>query len=106
MEESCHAERSGEKRKAGRKRPMNQQDPSSFPSAEAFWATQFQEMCAHISPCFRRSETRNRARAYLQGLLSPIEGKNGWQLAEEAGESTPYAMQYLLVGQLPSPVRL
>lgn len=22
--------------------------------------------------------------------------KNGWQLAEEAGESTPYAMQYLL----------
>jgi SRSO17 transposase len=33
---------------------------------------------------------------YLRGLLSPVERKNGWQLAEDAGESTPYAMQYLL----------
>jgi SRSO17 transposase len=29
-------------------------------------------------------------------LLSPIERKNGWQLAEQAGESNPYGMQYLL----------
>jgi SRSO17 transposase len=29
-------------------------------------------------------------------LLSPLERKNGWQLAEEAGESTPYSMQYFL----------
>jgi hypothetical protein len=25
-----------------------------------------------------------------------VERKNGWQMAEEAGEATPYAMQYLL----------
>jgi SRSO17 transposase len=49
-----------------------------------------------MSSVFARSETRKRARAYIQGLLSPIERKNGWQLAEEAGESTPDAMQYLL----------
>jgi SRSO17 transposase len=32
----------------------------------------------------------------VRGLLSPIERKNGWQLAEEAGLPTPYSMQYLL----------
>jgi SRSO17 transposase len=49
-----------------------------------------------MGPIFARSETRERAKMYLRGLLSPLERKNGWQLAEEAGEATPYAMQYLL----------
>jgi len=33
-----------------------------------------------------------------EGLLGPTERKNGWQLAEQAGEATPYAMQRLLAG--------
>lgn len=45
---------------------------------------------AHIAQRFVRSEQRQRVRAYLQGLLSPIERKNGWQLAEAAGEANPY----------------
>ncbi len=70
---------------------------SSFaPSPEAVWAAAFEEVCERIGPVFARSETRERAQAYLRGLLSPVERKNGWQLAEEAGEATPYAMQYLL----------
>src|SRR6266478_2483831 len=28
--------------------------------------------------------------------MSPVERKNGWQVAEEMGEATPYAMQHLL----------
>ncbi len=32
----------------------------------------------------------------MQGLLSPVERKNGWQLAEQAGEATPDRMQRLL----------
>lgn len=28
--------------------------------------------------------------------MSAVERKNGWQMAEEAGEATPYAMQHLL----------
>src|SRR5436309_9446666 len=32
----------------------------------------------------------------MQGLMSPIERKNGWQVAEAMGEATPYAMQHLL----------
>src|ERR1700694_5090698 len=75
---------------------MKQQDTSSFPSAKELWTRAFQEVCERMGPVFARAETRKRAQSYLQGLLSPIERKNGWQLAEEAGESTPYAMQYLL----------
>jgi len=37
-----------------------------------------------------------RARAYLGGLLSGLERKNGWSLAEFAGDTTPDGMQRLL----------
>ena len=39
---------------------------------------------------------RRRALAYLRGLLSPVERKNGWQLAEQAGDATPDGVQRLL----------
>ena len=41
---------------------------------------------------------RNRGDAleYLKGLLSPVERKNGWQLAELAGDATPDGVQRLL----------
>src|SRR2546427_12941701 len=69
---------------------------SASPSPAAVWSAAFEEVCERIGPLFARSETRERAQVYLRGLLSPVERKNGWQLAEEAGETTPYAMQYLL----------
>jgi SRSO17 transposase len=54
----------------------------------------------HRSPAWRRSRTgrrNSRALAYLsKGVLSYAERKNGWQLAEEAGERTPDGMQRLL----------
>ena len=49
-----------------------------------------------IAGLFARSETRARSLAYLQGLLSNCERKNGWQLAEWMGEASPYAVQHLL----------
>src|SRR5262245_33111074 len=39
---------------------------------------------------------RARCRRYLRGLLSAVERKNGWQLAEAAGEPTPHGMQEFL----------
>ena len=75
---------------------MKVEAPSSFPSPEELWRSLFNDVCERIGSSFARSETRERAQAYLQGLLSPVERKNGWQLAEEAGETTPYGMQYLL----------
>ncbi len=45
---------------------------------------------------FRAERTRQRALAYIQGLLSDVPRKNGWQLAEQAGEGRPDGMQRLL----------
>jgi DDE superfamily endonuclease len=49
-----------------------------------------------LAPYFARAEPRQRALAYLQGLLSPAERKNSWQLAEVSGAATPYGFQHLL----------
>ena len=49
-----------------------------------------------LAPYFERAEPRQRAMAYLRGLLSPAERKNSWQLAEISGDATPYAFQHLL----------
>lgn len=39
---------------------------------------------------------RERAHHFLEGLLGRVERKNGWQLAEELGESGPQGVQRLL----------
>jgi SRSO17 transposase len=62
------------------------------------WADELDKLHARIAPRFTRAEPRRRVRSYLQGLLSPVERKNGWQLAEQAGEATPYGTQRLLNG--------
>ncbi len=54
------------------------------------------ELHARIAPRFRRAEVRARARHFLEGLLAPVERKNGWQLAEELGEHGPRGVQRLL----------
>jgi len=60
------------------------------------WVQALWDLHARIAPRFARPEPRRRALAYLQGLMSEIERKNGWQLAEHAREGTPYGMQRLL----------
>src|SRR5438270_13472386 len=62
----------------------------------ADWAQGLDELLAWIAPRFRRVEPRRRVRAYLQGLLAPIQRKNGWQLAENAGDRTPDGVQDFL----------
>src|ERR1700687_3109639 len=68
------------------------------PSEVCCWAQALTRLHTRIAPRFVRPEPRRRALAYLQGLLSSIERKNGWQLAEHAREATPYGMQRLLTG--------
>jgi SRSO17 transposase len=45
---------------------------------------------------FTRSEPRARVREYVSGLVAGLERKNGWTLAEQAGERVPDGMQRLL----------
>jgi SRSO17 transposase len=45
---------------------------------------------------FTRVESRRQMAVYLRGLLSEAERKNGWTLAEAAGDGGPQGMQRLL----------
>lgn len=60
------------------------------------WELYWTEIARRIGSLFARSEARDRAMAYLGGLLSPAERKNGWQLAEINGDLNPYGVQHLL----------
>src|SRR5215207_2706788 len=70
--------------------------PTAEVGAVATWAAGLAALHARVARRFARAEPRRRALAYLRGLLSPVERKNGWQLAEQAGEATPDGMQHLL----------
>ena len=61
-----------------------------------WWAEGIEQVHRCVAGRFRRPEPRRRALDYLRGLLSPVERKNGWQLAEQAGDATPYGVQRLL----------
>ncbi len=60
------------------------------------WTQQFDQLAQRIAPHFARTEARELAKGYLQGLLSSVERKNGWQLAEALGQTNPYGIQHLL----------
>jgi SRSO17 transposase len=60
------------------------------------WAVGLEKVLERIGPRFARAEPRARAGVYVRGLLSAAERKNGWTLAEQAGDATPDAMQRLL----------
>jgi SRSO17 transposase len=60
------------------------------------WAQGLEAVMDRIRVRFGRVEPRRRALAYLRGLLSPVERKNGWQLAEAAGDRTPDGVQDFL----------
>jgi SRSO17 transposase len=60
------------------------------------WADELNCLNQRLAPHFKRVETKQHAQDYLQGLLSSVERKNGWQIAEQVGDDTPYAIQHLL----------
>ncbi|ALL85868.1 transposase (plasmid) [Pseudonocardia sp. EC080619-01] len=60
------------------------------------WVVGLDGLFGLVAGRFFRAEPRRRARAYVCGLLAPLAGKNGWTLAEVAGDSTPDGMQRLL----------
>jgi SRSO17 transposase len=60
------------------------------------WASGLEAVAMRIEARFQRPELRPRVTAYLRGRISPIERKNGWRLAEAAGDPTPYGVQHVL----------
>ncbi len=63
---------------------------------ESTFSVQFTELIARLRERFSRQDLCLRAEHYLRGLLSQVERKNSWQLAEAAGADTPHGFQRLL----------
>jgi SRSO17 transposase len=59
-------------------------------------AAELDRVHERIAGRFGRAEPRARVREYVCGLVAGLERKNGWTLAERAGEVGPDGMQRLL----------
>ena len=62
----------------------------------AVWSAELIRLHTRIAGRFKRSEPRRRAGQYLFGLAGRLDRKNGWTLAEQAGDLSPDGMQRLL----------
>jgi len=60
------------------------------------WSTEFELLTGRVSSLFAHPNSQAHSRQYLEGLLAPIERKNGWTIAEYVGEKEPKAMQRFL----------
>lgn len=60
------------------------------------WASELEAVSLRIADWFSRRDLRAHSGRYLQGLISRVEWKNGWQLAEELGEQTPTNLQHFI----------
>ncbi len=60
------------------------------------WRDEFDQLHARLRPYAARSRTHEQMKLHLQGVLGKAERRNGWHLAEAAGDQSPYAMQHLL----------
>ncbi|WP_439944273.1 IS701 family transposase [Streptomyces sp. BBFR115] len=60
------------------------------------WACELEAVHERFVHRFSRSEPRESALAYMRGLIAPLQRKNGWTLAEEAGHAGPDRIQRML----------
>jgi SRSO17 transposase len=69
---------------------------ASVDDVEGSWLrARLDDAFAVVAGRFFRREVRVRARACLGGMLSGLERKTSWSLAEHAGETAPDGMQRL-----------
>jgi hypothetical protein len=57
------------------------------------WERKLDELHERLAGLFRRAEPRQRSLAYLKVCLVRSNARNGWQLAEWIGETTPDGVQ-------------
>jgi SRSO17 transposase len=60
------------------------------------WRAELDQLLTRFGRLFVRAEPRDQAGRYLEGLLGPVERKNGWQLAEHLGDARPWRTQRVL----------
>ena len=60
------------------------------------WEPELAALKARVGRVLRRRELRETGSDFIDGLLSGVERKTGWLMAEQAGADRPYRMQSLL----------
>ena len=60
------------------------------------WEQELVRLKCRLAPIFRRRELQQTGSAFLDGLLSGVERKTAWLMAEQTGAERPYRMQSLL----------
>ena len=60
------------------------------------WFEELGALKERVGALFRRAEPRRQVGLLLEGMIGGAERKNGWQLAESAGDPAPWRMQALL----------
>jgi SRSO17 transposase len=60
------------------------------------WRAELGALLDRFGRLFVRAEPRAQAGRYVEGLLGPIQRKNGWQLAEHLGDARPWRTQRVL----------
>ena len=69
---------------------------SDWAGASLPWSEDLTALKERVAGLFRRPEPRRQVGLLLEGLIGGAERKNGWQLAEYAGDPAPWRMQALL----------
>ncbi|MFB9953284.1 IS701 family transposase [Rhizobium puerariae] len=69
---------------------------ASWSGSVLAWHRDLDALKVRLGPVFGRRELRASCGAFLDGLLSGVERKTGWLMAEQAGLERPYRMQSLL----------
>ncbi|MCZ7421108.1 hypothetical protein O7605_16505 [Verrucosispora sp. WMMA2121] len=62
----------------------------------AGWRVILDEAVTRVADRFVRAEPRRTAGQFVEGLLSGVERKTCWSIAERTGHADPQAMQRLL----------
>jgi len=60
------------------------------------WQTEFSAVIDRIAPRFRRYEPLRHAGELMAGMVSGLDRKNCWTIAEHRGDATPDGLQHLL----------
>src|SRR3954471_8656195 len=60
------------------------------------WRAELDGLLARFGPLFVGAQPRGQAGRYLEGLVGPVERKNGWQRAEAIGDARPWRTQRVL----------
>lgn len=69
------------------------------------WERELAALKDRVGLCVRRPKLRTSIGHYLYRLLSGVERKTGWLLAERAGDARPHRLQAVLDGGGGMPTR-